>query len=161
MEVSDQHPLGLVPNIRSRMLIPAVRRIPLGMMGQPVLVAINAYQVLQAHRDASLLVGLELGQVEDDITSDRRAGNEIFMTPTTVVVVYLPSIVISPVVASSAAVIRKFAILSQVEGNITIGITGQPPPADDDAISVDPFLLAQIYQLEIQPLGTVEVTDHI
>ncbi len=60
-------------------LISPLRRRPQPMVRQPVLVAVDPHEVLQAHRDAGLLVGLELGQIDDAIGVQDRSGNQILV----------------------------------------------------------------------------------
>ena len=60
-------------------LIAAVVRRAFRVVRQPILVGVDAHQVLQRARQADLLVRLELGQVDQDIRVHRRAAEQIFV----------------------------------------------------------------------------------
>ena len=75
------HPGVLEPGLGRRggeLIATAVRRA-LGVMRQPVLVGVDADQVLQRAGQADLLVGLQLGHVDQHVGVHRRAAEQVLV----------------------------------------------------------------------------------
>src|SRR2546429_5164616 len=122
-KVWDNCSLGLVFAVRIWMLVAAILWVSLCVMGQPVLITIDAHQILETDSGTSLLVCLQLRQAENNITLDGRAGDQILMGAIAMVMIDFFGVIVSAVIMPVAAVSNKLTGLSQVENHITIWVT--------------------------------------
>src|SRR5208283_2543986 len=126
------------------MFVATLGWIALRVVRQEILVSVNADKILEAQGYASFLMGLQFGQIEENITPDGSSGEEILMMPPGVVAVHLVAVVVGTVVPASPGMVYKLTAVCQIESNIAVTVARKLPPLNDDAIAARPLFLAQV-----------------
>jgi hypothetical protein len=130
------------------------------VVGQPVLVAVDADEVLEGQRHAGLLVGLQLGEVDDEVGGQHGLGEEIGVAAAAVLRRRRAGIVVGAAEAVRVeARAREEALVAEVDGAVAGGIAGQALSVDDDAVLEDDGLAAQVDDLELAAEDLVVVVD--
>jgi hypothetical protein len=139
-------------------LVAAHRRIPLGEMREPVLLAGQPDDALQRERHAGLLVGLELREVDDDVGVEHRLRHAVLVAAAGMV--GDGRLVMAPVEPEPGARGRagggEGAPLAEVDDPVAAGVAGQRRP-DQEAEVVRAAAAADV--VEEEPRRDAEVAE--
>jgi hypothetical protein len=89
-------------------LVPVMRRIALSVVREPVLVAIDAHQVLETNGNSGLLVCFQLGKTDDRIGVHHRTTQQVLMPTIGVMIVYNASVIVRSVVVPATSMGSEF-----------------------------------------------------
>src|SRR5262245_45182367 len=103
-------------------------------MRQPVLVPVDADEVLEGAGDPRLLVRLELREIDEDVGADGAGADEVLVLSPRMMGVDRVGRVVGSVVAAFAGVGRQLARSAEVVGDVSTGIPRDLASRDDDTV---------------------------
>jgi hypothetical protein len=124
------------------------------MVWKPVLVSVDAHEVLQVDRQTHLLMRLELWQADHAVGVEESAGNEILVTPGAVMLEQFASIVFASVESVGEVIhFAKGGMRSEIYADVAGRVAGQGSMPDDHAVDLVSGFLPEIVDLEGDPDG--------
>ncbi len=148
--LGSPHPPVLQPRLGGRggELVAAGGGRALGVMRQPVLVGVDADEILEGAGEARLLVRLQLGQVDQDIGVHRRPAEQVLVAGARVAGVRLRHVVAGAVEAAAPLVPHELAGPVETHVGAPEGVARQPGRGDGDPVDGMPLLGTEVEQFD-------------